>query len=685
VSSNTALTQLHCSSNQLTYLNMKNGLTDQLSSFSAQNNSLTCIETENWTYETEDIDEGVTFDVICGAAARTHWHVATTGSDAAGSGTLASPLANIQTAINAATDGDTVSVAAGTYVENINFNGKNIAVIGADSSNTIIDGDSSGAVVVFNGGGGDSTAVLKNFKITNGSGRDGIVGGASAGGGIVASSKGTLENLFITGNSAVRAGGMWIGADVTLKNSTISNNFSSGGGGVMIQASSPTLTNVLITNNTSSERGGGLWTYAGPNNFPVLTNVTITGNVAGTNGGGCYLDGPSPIFQSCDISNNTAGGSGGGIYSENSSFTLDGVTVSNNISTDGASIDVTSNDGSDKHVRIYNSTISDNTISGGSAAGIHIFAIDSVTIVSTEILGNSGGSTGGLATNQVIYFNMSNSLVAENTGEYYGGVSFLASAQNYFTDLPVQITNCTIADNSYTDTNWSEGQSAGLIVERWAFVSVMNSIITSEQSPAVTVGNHSYADSPAELTIDYSMVEGGQAGITTYGTLNWGDGNIDADPLFTDAVNGDYTLQSGSPAIDVGNPNAFYNDGDGTRNDMGNTGGNGISLSATEIDFGYLGVGDSRDKTLTITNTNDSDISVSGAAFDDAQFSASTSLPITISSYSSADIQQFYSTSPTSAIAIEFTIGSKNLSFTNKGPTISRSVIRKRNRFHGNR
>ena len=70
-----------------------------------------------------------------------------------------------------------------------------------------------------------------------------------------------------------------------------------------------------------------------------------------------------------------------------------------------------------------------------------------MTIASTEINGNSGMYAGGLYTNQVNYFNMSSSLVAENTGLYYGGVSFLATAN----ENPAQITNCTITNNSYTD------------------------------------------------------------------------------------------------------------------------------------------------------------------------------------------------------------------------------------------
>ncbi|SVE59883.1 uncharacterized protein METZ01_LOCUS512737, partial [marine metagenome] len=57
-----------------TYLNMKNGVTDALTTFYVTNNSLTCIEvnaedidyaTENWTYENGNIDEGVGFSVVC--------------------------------------------------------------------------------------------------------------------------------------------------------------------------------------------------------------------------------------------------------------------------------------------------------------------------------------------------------------------------------------------------------------------------------------------------------------------------------------------------------------------------------------------------------------------------------------------------------------------------------------------
>ena len=56
-------------------------------------------------------------------------------------------FATIQAAIDYSIDGDSILVSAGTYYENINFNGKNISVIGEDRETTIIDGDQNGATV----------------------------------------------------------------------------------------------------------------------------------------------------------------------------------------------------------------------------------------------------------------------------------------------------------------------------------------------------------------------------------------------------------------------------------------------------------------------------------------------------------------------------------------------------------
>src|SRR5258708_7411001 len=90
----------------------------------------------------------------------------------------------IQSAINAAVNGDTVQVAPGTYVENINFLGKAITVAGDQTTlgaqTTIIDGNHNGPVVTFVSGEGPQS-VLTGFTIRNGSAQ---FGGVYDGGGI---------------------------------------------------------------------------------------------------------------------------------------------------------------------------------------------------------------------------------------------------------------------------------------------------------------------------------------------------------------------------------------------------------------------------------------------------------------------------------------------------------------------
>jgi hypothetical protein len=87
-----------------------------------------------------------------------------------------------------------------------------------------------------------------------------------------------------------------------------------------------------------------------------------------------------------------------------------------------------------------------------------------------------------------------------------------------------------------------------------------------------TSGAQIAVDLGGTLTVTYSDVQGGQTDVfTNNGTLNWGNGNKDEDPLFVNAGNGDYHLQSHrgrywpeqdvwvldtltSPCIDAGDP-----------------------------------------------------------------------------------------------------------------------------------
>jgi hypothetical protein len=227
--------------------------------------------------------------------------------------------ATIQAAIDAAIDLDTILVSAGTYVENLDYNGKNIVITSvAGPDETIIDGNQNGSVVIF-AGGENENAILDGFTITNGSGSFGLT--EWIGGGIMVrnSSHPTLMNLIVTGNTSLNGtnpggGGISIStySNPHLENIVVSGNTSAWGGGITIYEASPTLHDVVISNNHATSAGGGLNIEYAAN--PELSSVLVSGNTATLSAGGVYVSlNASPIFNQVTVVENIGPYGGGGL------------------------------------------------------------------------------------------------------------------------------------------------------------------------------------------------------------------------------------------------------------------------------------------------------------------------------------------------------------------------------------
>ncbi len=193
------------------------------------------------------------------------------------------------------------------------------------------------------------------------------------------------------------------------------------------------------------------------------------------------------------------------------------------------------------------------------AAAFEIVGSDNV-LISQNIISNntSAGCAGGIrctaSTIEIV-----NNAIVNNTGQW-GAFSFK-------NDSNAILTNNTIANNLSTNSTSY-------------LMFLLNSVPIITNSIIIDNGEIHYPGTP-EIT--YSCVTGGFAG----------EGNIDEDPLFVAPTAGDGTdyngliaswwLQTGSPCINAGNPDAMYNDPDGSRNDMGAYGGPN-SMGPTDSD-----------------------------------------------------------------------------------------------------
>ncbi|MBT6711343.1 MAG: choice-of-anchor D domain-containing protein, partial [Candidatus Marinimicrobia bacterium] len=359
------------------------------------------------------------------------WHVATTGSDETGDGTEQNPFATIQAGIDVTNHGDTVRVSSGTYIEVIDFNGKNISVIGEDRENTIIDGNWNGISVV---------------RIED------------------------VEGIC------------------ALKEMTIINGYSEeSGGGIYCSNASLVLENLIIDANTA-DNGGGIYLY---NSNANISQTIINDNGSLTDGGGVYSGNSNVYFNDVIISNNQSAGQSGAITFE-SDIEIEDEYYS---------------------ISFTNSTIANNTSEG--PGNIVIFGPSSVSLQSVTIHDNileGGEGSAGISSSGEGLLNLQN-------------VSII---NNYHYDCGFN-DDCGAGSLFITDENLDDQFS----------LSITNSIFWNHRGNEFNIWIN---NANQTMDINYSNIRGGYDG----------EQNIEADPLFCDQGNSDFTLGGNSPCVGSG-------------------------------------------------------------------------------------------------------------------------------------
>jgi len=256
-----------------------------------------------------------------------------------------STYTTIQTAINAASDGDTVQIVYGTWYENLDIS-DDLTLEGGytkgctdrthpDPQYTIIDGSATDHVVEITG---DSTVTLDGLTLTNGH--------AQKGGGVyVSEATATLNKVVVTNNA--------ISPTTSMPEPYQNWGY---GGGVYVYMGMVTLKDCEITYNKSDPAssdicfGGGLALESEALD-PAIAVIERTRMVSNTNpsdstlyGAGLYLDPQSQVtFQGTDnlIAYNEAK-AGGGVYMYGD-VDLEGVLIMENFaSNNGGGIFISS-------------------------------------------------------------------------------------------------------------------------------------------------------------------------------------------------------------------------------------------------------------------------------------------------------------------------------------------------------
>ncbi len=229
-------------------------------------------------------------------------------------------------------------------------------------------------------------------------------------------------------------------SSVTINGIALNRSYA---GGMIIAGSNVEVKNSSISNNETATHCPGVFLTGNAN--VTFRNSSIsenTGLAATTNGGGIWNDGSTLYMYDSEVVGNRVGGVGGGIYAFNAariSFNyLFNVTIANNAV---GSTGVTSRTGAGIYARekskfvIVNSTFYGNNNNGTAfGAGISLYGLSSVDLVSSTVFKNEGGagntaSIGGAGIyNNPAHantLNIYNSIVSGNEGSLIdvGGVN----------------------------------------------------------------------------------------------------------------------------------------------------------------------------------------------------------------------------------------------------------------------
>ncbi len=316
-------------------------------------------------------------------------------------------------------------------------------------------------------------------------------------------------------------------------------------------------------NIMTDQVGGGIVFLDGSN--PTIANCRVTGNRATFGGGACYMRASSPLMINCMFDNNIGGNFGGAFDCFNqSSPTLNDCQFLNNTAFRAGGVEFFGN----CNPTLNRCLFKDNTAAGGGAIGGAMYiAQGGVARLNDCVFENNSARNGGGIYNELASPRITRAIFDGNFTTGTGGqggamyninaspqivdslfvnnMARLGGAIRNLTNSNAQLTNVTIVNNEATGTGTGGGLSnAG------GSPTVRSSILWNNSDNNGTGTGAQISDTgSSNSNVRYSDVQGGWTGT--------GVNNINEDPQFVDAANGNYRFSGMSPCADAGDP--FFN------------------------------------------------------------------------------------------------------------------------------
>lgn len=482
----------------------------------------------------------------------------------------AADYSTITDAINAASSGDTLTLAAGTYAECVNTGGRSLTLDAEPGA--VLDSSTCGfGLTVYYG----ETVTVRGLTLT---GSRGVY---------AAYSTLNLVEVIATGLGDEGAYGGALESytsTVNLTDCLFEDNLGAYGGAVFLAwYNAYTDQGSVYEGNTAVYGGGAMYTNA----YDVLTleGVTATGN-SSPSGGAMVIAWASGLTVSDSVFEaNTTSGAGGAMYLyavDPTASITDSTFTANAATGTGGALELEWY----TDLSVTGSTFTQNQ-SGSWGGALFTYVLDAITVRDSLFCANSAAYGGALGIQWTTVDGLYNSLLVENQAIQGGALYRYASGAG-------TLQNNTLAGNTTTD--WGGAYLAGW----YAYAALSNNLIVGS-----AVGTGAYASDPYDYsnsTLKYNgwYDNAPQAAGGYFYVEDGVDGSVLADPLFVawtangDCSDDDLRLATGSPMRDAGDPSLV--DPDGSRSDIGAWGGPGAPVEDRD--------GDGADTTADCDDSN---------------------------------------------------------------------------------